>query len=125
MRVARPATVVAAAAALVLAGTAAGDRDPVPLRGVPLEGATGIRLAIAAKAPPVLDLDTGRASAIGGIPYTRRGFVRVVGIGDTPGAPVALHAPSGSSRRSRAARPQSRALLVGDLPRRLAGLGGE
>ena len=104
MRVARPATVVAAAAALVLAGTAAGDRDPVPLRGVPLEGATGIRLAIAAKAPPVLDLDTGRASAIGGIPYTRRGFVRVVGIGRGSAAVIVrdrLYAVRGSESASR------------------------
>jgi hypothetical protein len=70
-----------AAGALALAGTAAGDRDPVPLQGVPLEGTTGIRLAIAAKASSVLELDSERATAIPGIPYVRRGFVWVVGVG--------------------------------------------
>jgi hypothetical protein len=102
--VARPATLAVAASALALAGTAAGDRDPVPLRGVPLEGATGIRLAVAAQAPSVLDLDTRRAAAIRGIPYARQGFVSVVGIGGGGAAVIArdrVYAVRGSRAASR------------------------
>jgi hypothetical protein len=81
MRRAPPATLAAAAAALALVASAAGERAPVPLSGVALDGGTRIRLATAAKAPSILDVDSGRSTAIPGIPYARQAFVRVVGIG--------------------------------------------
>lgn len=81
MRVVSSVTFAAAAAALALVATAAGERDPVPLSGVPLREDTGIHLATAAKSPSILDLDSGRSTAIPAIPYARRAFVWVLGIG--------------------------------------------
>jgi hypothetical protein len=45
--------------ALVAVG-ASGTSDPVPLAGVPLQGASRLQLLVASNPPFVLDVDTGR-----------------------------------------------------------------
>ena len=65
----------------VLSSTARVDREPAPLRGVPLRGATGLRLVVADKPPFVLDVDTGRVTPVPAVRPPSRGTVRVVGVG--------------------------------------------
>jgi len=55
-------------------------RDPVPLRGVPLRGETGLRLLVPNNPPIVLDVDSGSASPTG-VPAMARGALRISGIG--------------------------------------------
>jgi len=55
-------------------------RDPVPLRGVPLRGETGLRLLVPNNPPIVLDVDSGSVSPTG-VPAMARGALRISGIG--------------------------------------------
>lgn len=67
----RPATAVAVALAVLAAAaahaTAVTRRAPAPLRGIPLEEATRLRLLVADNPPFVLDVDSGRAQRVAGI----------------------------------------------------------
>jgi len=65
-----------------------GARDPVPLRGTPLRGKTGLRLLVPDNPPFVLDVDTG-ALIPSGIPAMSRGTLRVFGIGGRAAVVVA------------------------------------
>ena len=56
-----------------------GSREPVPLRGVPLRGETGLRLVVADNPPFVLDVDTESVTPVPGIPAMERGVLWVVG----------------------------------------------
>lgn len=71
-------------------------REPGPLRGVPLRGETGLRLLIAGDPLFVLDVDSGRASPVGGLPARRRGVLSVVGVGGRGAVAVAGVGPAGT-----------------------------
>lgn len=64
-------------------------RSPVPLRGVPLRGDTGLRLVVADRPPFVLDVDTGRVTPVRGVPPVKRGVLWVVGVGGRAAVVVA------------------------------------
>lgn len=55
------------ATAGVVGASAAVSAPPKPLRGVPLRGATGLKLLVANAPPFVLDVDTGRITRITGL----------------------------------------------------------
>jgi hypothetical protein len=55
---------LAVVTALALAGFGSAAPGPRPLRGVPLHGATGLRLLVAANPPYVLDVDNGRKTPV-------------------------------------------------------------
>ena len=61
-----PYGVLGAALLLVLAGTATA-REPIPLRGSPLKGETGLRLLVSDSPPFVLDVDTGSVTPLRGL----------------------------------------------------------
>jgi hypothetical protein len=63
--------------------------DPMPLRGIPLRGETGVRLLVADKPPFVLDIDTGRTTPVRGIPSVHRGAVAIVGVGGRAAVAIA------------------------------------
>jgi hypothetical protein len=69
---------------LALAGLPASStgspREPVPLRGVPLQGATGLQLVIADNPPLILDVDTGRVTPLRGAPRQTHVVLWVVGV---------------------------------------------
>ena len=72
------------------AATAAESRtEPVPLRGVPLRGETGLRLLVADAQPFVLSVDTGATRRLRGVAASARGVVWVVGVGGRAGVVVA------------------------------------
>lgn len=75
------AAVLATASLAAAGGGAAGGRQPAPLSGVTLPAGTGLRLLVAARVPFVLDVDSGRARPLAGIPPLRRGVLWVVGVG--------------------------------------------
>jgi hypothetical protein len=50
------------------ASSAASPRDPMPLQGAPLRGATGLKLLVADNPPRLLDVDTGRVTRLRGAP---------------------------------------------------------
>jgi len=101
------ATVLAAAAIGVAAPSSVGaDREPTALHGVPLRGATGLRILAADNPPLVLDVDAGRATPLRHVPILQRGFVEVVDVG---GQSAAVFARTGRHSdiygvRDRAAR---------------------
>ena len=64
----RMSAFLAVFAALALAATASTPSGPRPLRGVPLVGETGLRLLVASNPPLVLDVDSGRAIPLTGLP---------------------------------------------------------
>jgi hypothetical protein len=64
-------------------------RQPVPLRGVPLRGKTGLRLLVADKPPFVLDVDREIVTPLRGVPSTERGTVLIVGVGGRAAVVVA------------------------------------
>jgi len=64
-------------------------RQPAPLRGVPLRGETGLRLVVADIPPFVLDVGTGRATPVLGIPAVKRGVLWVVGVAGRAAVAVA------------------------------------
>ncbi len=53
---------------------------PVPLRGAPLGGETGLRLLVADKPPFVLDVDSGTVTPLTGVRPQERGTVSIVGV---------------------------------------------
>jgi hypothetical protein len=73
-------TLVALALAGLPASSAASARDPVPLGGIALTGATGLRLVIADNPPRVLDVDTGRVTRLRGSPTLTHPVLWVVGV---------------------------------------------
>jgi hypothetical protein len=75
------------------ASTRDGAGDPVPLRGVPLRGPTGLRLVVADNPPFVLDVDARRLTPVRGVPKLRRGILWVVGVAGRAAAVVALTGP--------------------------------
>ncbi len=84
----RIATLIVALAVTVAAGLSARaapstlpGSEPMPLRGVPLDHPTGLRLVVAANPPVVLDIDTGKVSIVPNIPRMKRGVLWVVGVG--------------------------------------------
>ena len=70
---------VALSALPLLAFAGVGPR-PGPLRGVPLEGKTGLRLLVAHTRPFVLDVDRGSVTSERGVPSAKYGTT-VVGVG--------------------------------------------
>jgi hypothetical protein len=62
---------------------------PVPLRGDPLAGETGLRLVIADEPPLVLNIDTGRTTRLRGVPAKRAEVVWVAGVGGRAAVAVA------------------------------------
>jgi hypothetical protein len=85
MRIAPLALALAVATLVGLSAPAARSTlqragDPVPLRGTPLRGETGLRLLIAANPPVILDIDTGRAKPLPGVRPMNRGTLTIVGI---------------------------------------------
>jgi hypothetical protein len=74
----------------VLVGTGASGRgDPVPLTGVPLEGASHLHLLVANNPPFVLDVDTGRVTPIRAPVVMRRGVLSVTAVVGVAGVVVA------------------------------------
>lgn len=65
--------------------------EPAPLRGIPLRGKTGIRLLVAAKPQPlVLDVDSGSARRVRGVPSLGRyGEIEIVGVRGRAGVVIA------------------------------------
>ena len=65
--------------------------EPAPLRGIPLRGKTGIRLLVAAKPQPlVLDVDSGSARRVRGVPSVGRyGGIEIVGVRGRAGVVIA------------------------------------
>jgi hypothetical protein len=61
-------------------GTAA-DREPAPLHGATIQGETGLRLVVAGERALRLDVDTGTAVPVRGLPVKYRGVLFVVGVG--------------------------------------------
>lgn len=81
--------VILGLSASALPSTARDEREPVPLRGVPLSGKTGLRLVVADKPPFVLDVDTGRVTPVPAVRPQSRGTLRVVGVGGRAAVVVA------------------------------------
>lgn len=69
------------------------SREPVPLGGVPLRGDTGLRLVVSDNPPLVLDVDTGSATPLLGVPAMNRGVLWVVGVAGRAAVVVAQSAP--------------------------------
>jgi hypothetical protein len=88
--IAVPLVALALAAPVGLSGQAAGG--PKPLRGVPLQGATNLRLVVADKPPFVLDVDTGTRTPVPGF-AVGPGTVGVVGVGGRDAVVVARSGP--------------------------------
>jgi hypothetical protein len=82
LRLAASALGLAAVLAVGVPASAAADRadEPVPLRGVPLTGKTGLRLLVADDPPFVFDVDSGNVSRVSGLRALDRGVRSVVGI---------------------------------------------
>lgn len=83
--VAIPILALGLAASVALTARAApsaadGARDPVPLRGVALRSATGLRLLVLDNPPFVLDVDTGELIP-SELPPMSRGTLRIFGVG--------------------------------------------
>lgn len=98
MRIAAPLIALALAAIIGLSARAAPStlhrsREPVPLRGVPLRGETGLRLLVADNPPFVLDVDTGSVTPLPGVPAMNRGVLWVVGVAGRAAVVVAQSAP--------------------------------
>ena len=74
---------LAFAVTLVIVASAGAASAPLPLRGIPLRGATGLRLLVADDPPFVLDVDTGEITRVNGL--------------HAPGQPVLSVIPVGSS----------------------------
>lgn len=77
--------VVAAATVLgvsAAAGRTSDDGVPPPLTGVPLTGATGVRLVAASNPPLVVDVDTGRVTRVRGLDVRGNPVLAVLGAGD-------------------------------------------
>jgi hypothetical protein len=74
---------LAAVLAAGVSAAAAAHRadEPVPVRGVPLTGKTGLRLLVADNPPFVLGVDSGRVSRVRGLHRIGTGVVSVVGVG--------------------------------------------
>lgn len=72
------ATIVAAVS--IESGGSAAPRKPMPLRGVPLGQATGLRLLVADNPPFVLDVDSGTATPVREIPAFEHGTLHIVGV---------------------------------------------
>ena len=84
-------TIAVALALPALAGAAEAQdvglaRDPLPIHGIALPPDTGLRLAVSAKRPFVLDVDAGTVRSI---PLVQRGIVTVVGVGGRAAVVVA------------------------------------
>jgi hypothetical protein len=75
------ARLLIAAVILPLGFGAAADREPTPLAGTPLPGHSGLRLVVAGKRALRLDVDSGTAAPIRGIPSKYRGVLSVAGVG--------------------------------------------
>ena len=85
------------------------DESPAPLSGAPLGRSTGLRLVVAARAPFLLDVDTGAVKRIAGVPALHGGVLWVVPVGGRGAAVVAPAAPraevygvAGAGRRASA-----------------------
>jgi hypothetical protein len=63
----RGSALLAVVTAFALAASGSASPGPRPLRGVPLHGATGLRLLVAANPPYVLDVDSGRRTRVTGL----------------------------------------------------------
>ncbi len=85
--------VLAIAVGLVAAALAsAAPREPVPLRGAPLPHDSGLQLLVADRRPFVLDVDSGRAQPVTGMPELEYGVLWVVGLAGGTGIVVAQSA---------------------------------
>jgi hypothetical protein len=89
----RTAALIVAVAVAALSAQAASStslaRGPAPLRGVPLERGTALRLLVADNPPFVLDVDSGTVTPVAGIPPITRGTLSVVGVGGRSGVVIA------------------------------------
>jgi hypothetical protein len=96
LRLAASALGLAAVLAVGVPASAAADRadEPVPLRGVPLTGKTGLRLLVA-DPPFVFDVDSGNVSRVSGLRALDRGVRSVVGIAGHSAVVVAHFAGDG------------------------------
>ena len=98
------------------ASTLRESSDPVPLRGVPLRGPTGLNLVIADGPPLVLDVDRGRVTRLRGAPKLNSGVQWVVGVGGRAAAVVAQSGLDvdvyGVQRRGARAKPLGKARNV-------------
>jgi hypothetical protein len=97
LRLAASALGLAAVLAVGVPASAAADRadEPVPLRGVPLTGKTGLRLLVADDPPFVFDVDSGNVSRVSGLRALDRGVRSVVGIAGRSAVVVAHFAGDG------------------------------
>jgi len=69
------ATANVAASSLTVLAFAGANIEPGPLRGVPLEGKTGLRLVVSYGTPVFLDVDTLRVTRVRGAPAGRVAYV--------------------------------------------------
>jgi hypothetical protein len=86
MRPIATAVAVILAAGLVgfsLAAASTGRTEPAPIRGVPLEGKSGLQLLVGGAPPFVLDVDRGSMAAIRSTPDMRSGIVVAQDLGGT------------------------------------------
>jgi hypothetical protein len=82
-------TAFSALAAPPSASTGRDSAEPVPLRGEPLRGKTGLRLVVADEPPFLLDVDANRVTRLRGVPKPRGGVTWVVGVAGRGAAVVA------------------------------------
>jgi hypothetical protein len=66
---------------LTAASAGAAPSPPQPLRGVPLSGATGLRLLVSDNPPFVVDVDTGKVRRVGGLDVRDRPVLSVIQAG--------------------------------------------
>jgi hypothetical protein len=74
--------------------------EPRPLRGVPLRGATGLRLLVANDPPLLLDVDTGRVTRIAGLSVSRNPVLSVLAVGKDAIVSLVRRAPATSVPRA-------------------------
>jgi hypothetical protein len=113
MRLTATAIAVLVAAALdgfPLAAASTRSTEPAPIRGVPLDGTTGLQLLVGGAPPFVLDVDRGSIAAIRSTPDMRSGIVVVQDLGGT-GAVIATGGFNSTIYVLR--RPKARPLRLG------------
>ena len=83
-----------------IAVAAAAPAEPQPLRGVPLTGATGLRLLIAADPPFLLDVDSGRVTPVGGLDVRGQPVLWVLAVGQDALVVLDWRAPAAAVPRA-------------------------
>jgi hypothetical protein len=75
----------------LVAATASGNGDPMPLTGTPFKSASHLHLLVANNPPFVLDVDTGRVTPIRAPVVMRRGVLSVTAVAGDAGVIVARY----------------------------------